>query len=146
LEIPNCPLCEKIKREKINLYKSFSKDFFPPLCKEHFKEVCKVIDTSFISWDNFSGEENCFVCEFERKIEEEFYKNNIDYSELCLYHLKKVRDKLTPKDYEKLVLKWERFREMVIRLIESYDYNSEKITFDDFYLILDHLLGTGKRI
>jgi hypothetical protein len=140
-----CPLCEKIREEKLKLFNSFSKEFFPSLCKEHLFELSKIKDLSFIDWRNYRKEE-CYICSFEEKIEEEFLREFKEYDKLCIYHLKKVKDKLGKEDWEKLINKWEEFDKYLEILIESYDYKKEKISSNYLYLILDHLLGTGRKI
>lgn len=146
MNFEKCPLCEKIKEKKLNLYNSISKNFLPPLCKEHFYEATKIKDLSFIEWDKYKIE-NCYICSLEEKIEKEFLKDFKDYYKLCLYHLKKVKDELKEEDWNRLIDKWMNYEAHLKEIIESYDYKKEnKKTPFNLYLILDHLLGTGRKI
>lgn len=144
MKIENCPLCEKIKSEKLKLYMSISSENIPPLCKDHFYELLKVKNIS-VNFEKY-GKENCLVCSLERRIEDELFNDFREYYKLCLYHISKIKDKLREDDLKEIINKLISFKEYLEELIDSYDYRREKFSSTDFYLILDHLLGTGRRI
>ncbi|MCX7845716.1 MAG: hypothetical protein N2312_03785 [Dictyoglomaceae bacterium] len=146
MNFEKCPLCERVKEEKLVIYNSISKDFLPSLCKEHFYELIKIKEIYLIDWNKYKTE-GCIICSLEVKIEKEFLEEFKDYYKLCLYHLKKVKNKLTEGDWNKLIDKWRDFHNHLNELIESYDYKKENIKVSsNLCLILDHLLGTGRRI
>ncbi|MEN2983419.1 MAG: hypothetical protein ABDH25_00105 [Dictyoglomaceae bacterium] len=145
MSFEKCPLCEKIKEEKLIIYNSISKNFLPSLCKEHFYELLRTKDLSFIDWSKYKVEK-CYICSLEEKIEKEFLKEFKDYYRLCIYHLKQVQNKLNKEDWEKLIEKWKNYQFYLKEIIESYDYKKKNIKSSNLYLILDHLLGIGRRI
>lgn len=145
MSFDKCPLCERIREEKLKVYNSLSKDFFPSFCKEHLYELSKIKDLSFVDWENYKSK-GCYICSLEEKIEEEFLQEFKEYDKLCLYHLRKIKGKLEEKDWERLTDKWKEFGRFIEELVDSYDYRKKKIFSNYLYLILDHLLGTGRRI
>lgn len=145
MNFEKCPLCEKTRMEKLAIYNSISENFIPSLCKEHFYELSKIKDLSFINW-NIYKIGDCYICSLEKNIEKEFFEGFKDYYKLCLYHLKKIKDKLGEEDWNRLIDIWKNYQNHLKELIESYDYVKGNISTSNLYLILDHLLGTGRRI
>ncbi|HOL39749.1 MAG TPA: hypothetical protein PKY18_05515 [Dictyoglomaceae bacterium] len=136
----NCPICKKIRREKEKYYKELKTETY--LCKDHMEEAIKV-KPEIVKKENFISKESCPVCELENRLIENFSGN---YQELCLFHLKFFRDKLTPKDWDALIEKWEEIYKYLKEVIASYDYRSKtSLDTSNIESILDLILGSGRR-
>ncbi|HOJ92913.1 MAG TPA: hypothetical protein PKW23_04590 [Dictyoglomaceae bacterium] len=138
----DCPICKKIREEKEKYYKNLKTEIY--LCKNHMEEAIKVKpDIDIFKRENVTHKEICPVCELEKGLIEHFSGN---YQDLCFFHLNFFRDKLTPKDWDTLIEKWEEIYKYLKEVIASYDYRS-RISLDksNITLILDLILGSGRR-
>ncbi|MGB9768303.1 hypothetical protein [Dictyoglomus sp.] len=128
MKIKKCPICEKIREEKEKRLKNLGKKVH--LCKNHLKEAFTV-NPNILELLEFEDNKECPICTLEKEIT---YAFQGEVKDLCLYHLRMLRDRIKDEDYEEIVERWKEYEKHLKEMDEQVE------------LILDLITGCGRII
>lgn len=128
MKINKCTICEKIREEKEKRLRNLDKRVY--LCKNHLKEAL-IVNPNILELLEFEDNKECPICTLEKEIT---YAFQGEIKDLCLYHLRILRDRIKDEDYEEIIERWKEYKKHL------------KETKEEVELILDLLTGCGRII